>query len=89
MSGKAYWIQHNFSETYKNKTKKQKNRKKQNKVKPNPQRRSKLEGETEWGAGGRRQGGEAGWGVWGGTGDNWGLDTDILEQPNEFSAKGR
>lgn len=34
MSGKAYWIQHNFSETYKKtKTKKQKNRKKQNKVK--------------------------------------------------------
>jgi hypothetical protein len=35
MSGKAYWIQHNFSETYKKtkRKKKQKNRKKQNKVK--------------------------------------------------------
>lgn len=34
MSRKAYWIQHNFSETYKKqKQKEQKNRKKQNKVK--------------------------------------------------------
>lgn len=50
MSGKAYWIQHNFSETYK-KTKRKKNRKtekKQNKVKTKtPQRRLNLRGETE------------------------------------------
>lgn len=39
MSGKAYWVQHNFSETYKKQKEKktEKQKKKQNKVKPKSQ----------------------------------------------------
>lgn len=83
MSGKAYWIQHNFSETYKKQ--KQKNRKtekskiKQKPKSPPPKKIKTRTGETERepeGRGAGRRAGDSG--------------TDLYwKRPNELSAEGK